>query len=98
MARTGCRSIRSTPDSELGFDRKGECREELGGARAVELFGAGEVEERLVDRQWFGERREPQHRGPPRASYLPIFRHVRSNHDRIRAASALSIGIADRTL
>ena len=38
-------------DAELGFNAAGEPREELGGARAVELLGAAEVEKGFVDRQ-----------------------------------------------
>ena len=36
-------------DTEIGFNPKGECGEELGGAGVVELLGAAEVEKSFVD-------------------------------------------------
>src|SRR6266446_1161306 len=49
-------------DAELGFDLARKRREKLGGALAVQLFGAAEIEKGLVDRKWLDEWRQPQHR------------------------------------
>ena len=73
-------------DAELGFDAEGEPREELGGVGGVELLGAAEIEECLVNRQRLDERRQPQHLGAHRTPDLAIFRHVGPDHHPIRAS------------
>ena len=68
-----------------GFDPLGEPREELGGAGVVQSFGASEVEKRLVDRQGLDQRGEPLHLGAHLTSDGAVLRHLRPDHDRIRA-------------
>ena len=51
----------------------------------MQPLGAGEVEERLVDRQRLDQRRQRQHPLAHRAADLDIFRHVRLDDGGVRA-------------
>ena len=52
---------------------------------AVQPLGAGEVEERLVDRDRLDQRRQRLHHGAHLAADADIFLHVRRDDDRLRA-------------
>ena len=51
---------------------------------AVELLGAGKVEEGLVDRQRLHQGRDREHQGAHRAADRRVFRHVRLQHHGLR--------------
>ena len=51
----------------------------------MQLFGAGEVEERLVDRERLDQRRQRLHHRPHLAADADVFLHVRRDHDGVGA-------------
>ena len=51
-------------DAQRLLDLRGKPRQRLGRPHAVQPFGAGEIEERLVDRQRLDQRRQGQHHRP----------------------------------
>ncbi len=53
----------------------------------MQPFGAGEIEKGLVDRQRLDQRREREHRLAHLAAGFDVFRHVRPDHHRVRAAA-----------
>ena len=64
---------------------RGEPRQHLGGDHAVQPLGAGQIEERLVDRQRLDQRRQRQHRVAHLAADPDVFRHVGPHHRGLRA-------------
>ncbi len=72
-------------DPKLLLDVGGKARQRLGRRHAVQPRGAAEVEERLVDRQRFDERRQRQHHLADLAAGFGVFFHVGPDHFRLRA-------------
>ena len=72
-------------DRELLLDLGGKARQHLGRREAVQALGAGEIEERLVDRQRLDQWRQRQHHLPHLAADARIFLHVRPHHAGLRA-------------
>ena len=85
-------------DADVALDVAGKARQRHCRDHAVDPCGAGEIEKRLVDRQRLDQRRQRLHRVAHLAADPDIFRHVGPDHDGSgQAASALNIGIAERT-
>ena len=67
-------------DAQRLLDLGGKPRQRLGRPHAVQPFGAGEIEERFVDRQRLDQRRQRQHHRPHFAAGLGIFLHIGPHH------------------
>ncbi len=69
----------------LALDGGGEARQRDCRNGAVDGLGAGEIEERLVDRDRLHERRQIEHHRPHGAADGGIFAHVGPHDRRVRA-------------
>ena len=74
-------------DAEFAFDVGGKPRQHLCRAHAVQSLGTGQIEEGLVDRQWFDQWREVEHGLADLTPDLNVFRHVWLDHHGIGTAS-----------
>ena len=72
-------------DADVALDVLGKPRQHLGGAHAMQAFGAGQIEEGFVDRQRLDQRREVEHRLAHGAAGRDIFLHIGLDDDGIRA-------------
>src|SRR5437667_11971232 len=72
-------------DSEFPVYPRCELREQLGRTRVMQALRAGKIEEHLIDRQGLDERRQSPHGGAYLTPYRLVLRHVRPDHDSIRA-------------
>ena len=72
----------------LVLDAAGEARERTRRAHAVQPLGAGQVHERLVDRERLDLRRQFEHQLAHLAADAHVLRHVGRQHDRVRAELA----------
>ena len=72
-------------DADVALDVAGKARQHLCRDHAVHALGAGEIEERLVDRQRLDQRRQRLHGVAHLAADADIFRHVGRDHGGVRA-------------